>query len=136
MRFGQLVNTVTQARDKMVIDTFSDLVVHLPAKGYGTTEFDMSDERRDALVNAGRAATEAYLTAPDGVLAAPKDLDLEELMHAQKRRIVLLLAFWANRYYYEKTCSNMFDFLAAEFILYKFVLIQWREHYSDLMVWT
>ena len=83
-RFGQLVNTVTQARDKMVIDTFSDLVVHLPAKGYGTTEFDMSDERRVALVKAGRVATEAYLTAPDGVLAAPKDLDLDELMHAEE----------------------------------------------------
>lgn len=82
-RFGNLVNTVTQARDKMVIDTFSDLVVHLPAKGFGTTEFDMTDERRNALVKAGRAATEAYLTAPDGVLAAPKDLDFEELMHAE-----------------------------------------------------
>ena len=82
-RLGQLVNTVTQARDKMVIDAFSDLVVHLPAKGFGTTEFDMTDERRDALVAAGRAATEAYLGAPDGVLAAPKDLDLDELMHAE-----------------------------------------------------
>jgi NTE family protein len=83
VRIGQLVNTVTQARDKMVIDTFSDLVVHLPAKGYGTTEFDMSDERRNALVEAGRIATKAYLTAPDGVLAAPKDLDFEELIHAE-----------------------------------------------------
>ncbi|MDX1414873.1 MAG: patatin-like phospholipase family protein [Candidatus Promineifilaceae bacterium] len=81
-RIGQLVNTVTQARDKMVIDTFSDLVVHLPAKGYGTTEFDMSDERREALVVAGRAAAESYLSAPDGVMAAPKELDLEEMEHA------------------------------------------------------
>jgi predicted acylesterase/phospholipase RssA len=79
-RIKGLVETVTQARDKMVIDTFSDLVVHLPAKGYGTTEFDMTDARREALVNAGRSATEAYLAA--GTLELAKDIDLEELERA------------------------------------------------------
>ncbi len=45
----------------MVIDEFSHLVVRLPAGGYGTTEFDMSDARREALVDAGRQAMRAYL---------------------------------------------------------------------------
>jgi hypothetical protein len=57
----RLMNTATTAHDKMVIDTFSHLVVRLPAQGYGTTEFDMSDERRRALVEAGRNAMRDYL---------------------------------------------------------------------------
>ena len=41
---------MTGAHDKMVIEEFEHLVVRLPAAGYGTTEFDMSDERRKALL--------------------------------------------------------------------------------------
>lgn len=81
-RLKGLVETVTQARDKMVIDTFSNLVVHLPAKGYGTTEFNMTDARREALVKAGRTATEAYLS--DDNLELAKDIDLEELERASE----------------------------------------------------
>ena len=44
----------------MVIDSYEKYVVHLPAKGYGTIEFGMSEKRRDALVSAGRNATQAY----------------------------------------------------------------------------
>ncbi len=62
-RLRRLVDTATLAHDKMVIDEYAGLVVHLPAAGYGTTEFDMSDERREALVAAGRAAMSAYLEA-------------------------------------------------------------------------
>ena len=61
-RLSRLVNTATTAHDKMVIDEFSRLVVRLPAKGYGTTEFDMSDDRRTALIEAGRNAMQDYLT--------------------------------------------------------------------------
>ncbi len=61
-RLGRLINTVTGAHDKMVIEAFDELVIRLPARGYGTTEFDMSDERRTALVSAGRAAMGEYLT--------------------------------------------------------------------------
>ncbi len=43
---------------------FSHLVVRLPAQGYGTTEFDMSDERRAALVEAGRSAMGDYFDNP------------------------------------------------------------------------
>jgi predicted acylesterase/phospholipase RssA len=62
-RIKRLVNTMTGAHDKMVIEEYAHLVVRLPAGGYGTTEFDMSDERRDRLVAAGRRAMKAYLEA-------------------------------------------------------------------------
>jgi predicted acylesterase/phospholipase RssA len=60
-RLANLVNTTLSARDKMVIDALEKFVVRLPAGGYGTTEFEMSDERRERLVNAGREAMTAYL---------------------------------------------------------------------------
>jgi predicted acylesterase/phospholipase RssA len=56
-RIKNLLNTMTQAHDRIVMDEFQRFVIHLPAKGYGTIEFDMSDERRDALVAAGQQAT-------------------------------------------------------------------------------
>jgi NTE family protein len=59
-RAMKLINTMTQAHDKKVIDAYEHCVVRLPAKGYGTIEFDMNENRRDALVSAGRAATAAY----------------------------------------------------------------------------
>lgn len=62
-RISRLIDTTLSARDKMVIESYSDMVVRLPAKGYGTTEFDMTDERRDRLVNAGRQALKAYFMA-------------------------------------------------------------------------
>ncbi len=55
-RLRRLANTATTERDKMVIEAHDQLVVRLPAKGYGTTEFEMSDDRRDALIEGGRAA--------------------------------------------------------------------------------
>jgi len=65
-RLGQLVSTVMGAHDKAVISTFEDLVVRLPAKDYGTVEFDMSDERRDLLVDAGRKTMKQYLDRLEG----------------------------------------------------------------------
>jgi predicted acylesterase/phospholipase RssA len=59
-RIGGLVSTMLEAHDKSVITTFENLVVRLPAKGYGTTEFDMSDERRELLIAAGRKAMKDY----------------------------------------------------------------------------
>jgi NTE family protein len=60
-RLLALIDTMTKAHDKQVIDAFENLVVRLPAHGYGTTEFGMSNERKAALVAAGRAAMKAYL---------------------------------------------------------------------------
>lgn len=62
-RLLNLVETVLQGRDKMVLDALERLVVRLPAHSYGTTEFDMTDDRREALVNAGRQAMQAYLAS-------------------------------------------------------------------------
>jgi predicted acylesterase/phospholipase RssA len=63
-RILRLVNTVTTAHDKMVIDEFRHLVVKLPAGGYGTTEFDLSDADRNALVDVGRKTMQRYFDAP------------------------------------------------------------------------
>ncbi len=60
-RLAALMNTMLGARDKSVIATFESLVVRLPAKDYGTVEFDMTDDRRDLLVNAGRQTMKTYL---------------------------------------------------------------------------
>lgn len=71
-RLQRLANAATSAHDKMVIDEFSNLIVRLPAAGYGTTEFEMSDERRMALVNAGRSAMASYFDAQRLASSAPR----------------------------------------------------------------
>ncbi len=70
-RILRLVNTVTTAHDKMVMDEFRHLVVKLPAGGYGTTEFDLSDADRQTLIEAGRKAMQGYLTNPPQPLPVP-----------------------------------------------------------------
>jgi NTE family protein len=62
-RIGKLINTMTQAHDKLVIERYEQFVIHLPAKTYGTTEFDMEVPRREALVNAGCDAARKYFEA-------------------------------------------------------------------------
>jgi NTE family protein len=60
-RVQRMVNTMTGARDNALIDHFSAEVCRLPAKGYGTTEFDMPKTKIDSLVQAGRDAMKAHL---------------------------------------------------------------------------
>ncbi len=62
-RVSNLVNTMTNAYDKTIIDAYKDGVCRLPAKGYETTEFDMSDERVAALVAAGEQAMRDFFVA-------------------------------------------------------------------------
>ena len=62
-RVQRLVDTMTGARDNALLDEFNDQVCRLPAKGYGTTEFDMPKPKIDALVEAGRAAMRAHLAS-------------------------------------------------------------------------
>ena len=83
-RLLRLVNTMTTAHDKMVIDEFSHLVVRLPAGGYGTTEFDMSDARREALVDAGRQAMRAYLDRLPESTSAPRGPAEDAAARAQR----------------------------------------------------
>jgi len=68
----------------MVIEEFNHLVVRLPAQGYGTTEFDMSDDRRTALVETGRNAMRDYLDNPPAPAAAPRGLKDSEAEHARR----------------------------------------------------
>lgn len=62
-RVQRLVNTMTGAHDNALIDEHSAEVCRLPAKGYGTTEFDMPKEKINALVEAGREAMRKHLAA-------------------------------------------------------------------------
>jgi len=61
IRIQRLLNTMMTAHDKMVMDEFSHIVVNLPAGGFGVIEFDMSDDRREALVESGRIAMRKFL---------------------------------------------------------------------------
>lgn len=60
-RVNNLINTMRRSHDNEIITKNSHLVCRLPAKGYGTTEFDLADHRLTALIAAGRAAMDKYL---------------------------------------------------------------------------
>lgn len=62
-RLRGLVDAALGAHDKLILDSYQGLVVRLPARDYGVTEFDMSDERRDRLVKAATIATSQHLVA-------------------------------------------------------------------------
>ena len=64
-RIQRIVDTMTGARDNALIDEYGDQVCRLPAKGYGTTEFDMPKDKIDRLVEAGRVAMRAHLAKRD-----------------------------------------------------------------------
>jgi len=91
-----LINTMSQAHDKMVIEAFERLVVRLPAKGYGTTEFDMTVERREALVAAGQQTAQAYFVAQEAALLNP-NLDFgvgaSDVAHAADRIATQMLGW-------------------------------------------
>ena len=60
-RTSDLVNTMTKSHDNLMMHTHPKAVCRLPAQGYDTLEFDMSDERVTLLVNAGQEAMRQYL---------------------------------------------------------------------------
>ena len=62
-RIQRMVDTMSTARDHALLKEFSDQVCRLPAKGYGTTEFDMPSTKIEALVEAGRSAMRTHLTS-------------------------------------------------------------------------
>jgi len=63
LRIYGLTNTILSAHDRAMLSAYDDKICHLPAKGIGTMEFDMSPERRDAVRMAGEAAMEAFLSS-------------------------------------------------------------------------
>ena len=60
-RVSNLINTTIRSRDNLEIRLHSHNVCHLPAGGYDTLEFDMSDERIRLLVAAGQTAMKTFL---------------------------------------------------------------------------
>lgn len=60
-RVSRLLDTMMDAHDKQAIVANAKLVCSLPAKTYGTMEFDMTDARKKALVNAAEQTTKAHL---------------------------------------------------------------------------
>jgi NTE family protein len=84
-RLTGLLNTALSAHDKMVKEAYEKIVVHLPAKGYGTTEFNMSDQRRALLVTAGQQAMAAYLDRAAASGAAMDEIEMARVNQAADR---------------------------------------------------
>lgn len=84
-RIKRLVDTITTAHDKEIIESLSDLVVRMPARGYGTTEFDMNEERRAALVAAGRQCMRKHLSRPAGLESVAPPEEAARVQHEATR---------------------------------------------------
>jgi NTE family protein len=59
-RATQLIDTMTGAADNEAIRQHQAEICRIPAKGYGTTEFDMATDRLEALIDGGRQAMTRY----------------------------------------------------------------------------
>lgn len=59
-RIRGLADTILSAHDKFIDEHDQELICRLPARGYGTMDFDMPGERMDAILRAGEAAMDAY----------------------------------------------------------------------------
>jgi NTE family protein len=62
-RVSRLVDTMMGAPDNAEIRQHEAEICRLPVKGYGTTEFSMSDQRLAALIEGGRDAMKAHLAS-------------------------------------------------------------------------
>ena len=58
------------AHDKSVVEAHKYMVCRLPAKGYGTLEFELTPERMAPILKAGEEAMEAHLQARSAILEA------------------------------------------------------------------
>ena len=61
-RVTHLIDTMTGTSDAEIMRKYPNLICHLPVKGYGTTEFRMSQDRMNLLIDGGRKAMTAYLS--------------------------------------------------------------------------
>ena len=63
---GAMVHTMMEAHDRLYVEQ-AQYARTIPIKtlGVGTTEFDLSDERKLALYNSGRTAAEEFLASWD-----------------------------------------------------------------------
>jgi len=60
-RVKRLVDAMRNATDNAYMRLYARNVCRLPAKGYKTTEFEMSDSRRNSLIGAAEQATKNFL---------------------------------------------------------------------------
>jgi NTE family protein len=60
-RVSRLMDTMMGAQDNAEIRSHAQEICRLPVKGYGTTEFNMPDDKLKALVEGGRQAMLAHL---------------------------------------------------------------------------
>jgi len=65
LRIHGLAETVLSAHDKIMLTTYKELICHLPAKGIGTMEFDMTPQRMQAVLLAGEAAMDAFFDSAE-----------------------------------------------------------------------
>lgn len=75
-RLTGLVSTMMSAHDNMAVTVFAKHVVRLPARGIGTTQFNMSDGERNALVEGGRKAMREFLAQQEVLESLDGGLDL------------------------------------------------------------
>lgn len=61
VRIHGLAETVLSAHDKAMLSAYKGMICHLPAKGIGTMEFNMTAERMEAVKRAGEIAMETFL---------------------------------------------------------------------------
>jgi predicted acylesterase/phospholipase RssA len=75
-RLTGLVSTMMSAHDNMAVTVFAKHVVRLPSRGIGTTQFDMSDGQRNALVEGGRRSMREFLAQQEVLESLTGGLDL------------------------------------------------------------
>jgi predicted acylesterase/phospholipase RssA len=61
-RVTRLIDTMRETSDAEVMRKYPNFICRLPCGGYGTTEFRMSQDRMNRLIDAGRNAMKTYLT--------------------------------------------------------------------------
>ena len=73
------------ARDKSATDALENFVLRLPAGGVSTTEFDMTDERRAALLDAGYRAAKEHLERAESRVNVSFSVGEADAIHPRAR---------------------------------------------------
>jgi hypothetical protein len=60
-RLSRLVDTMMGASDNDMVRQYASDICRLPAKGYGTLEFDMQGDRLNMFIDAARIAMQRHL---------------------------------------------------------------------------
>lgn len=68
-RVFRILETLTDAHDNQEIRDHAALICHLPVKGYGTTDFNVPDDRMALLIDGSRQAMTTYLLQREARIA-------------------------------------------------------------------